>query len=103
MFKVLKRSSKASRTIWRQGDVFVIATGELPRLGRTVRRPILAEGEVTGHAHRIEDPTSAHVFSIGQNLYLEVVAPSATVVHEEHRPLSLPRGEYEIRIQREYS
>ena len=103
MFKILKNPSKSPRTIWRQGDVFVITTAALPKIGRTERRPVLAEGEVTGHAHRLQDPTSAHVFSIGKNLYLEVLSDSATVVHEEHGPITVPRGEYEIRIQREYS
>lgn len=67
------------------------------------RRPVLAEGEVTGHAHRLKDPTSGRVFSVGSDLYLEVLADTATIVHEEHGPVTLPRGGYAVRIQREYS
>ena len=58
---------------------------------------------MTGHAHRLADPASGQVFSIGQNLFLEVLSSSATIVHEEHGPVTLPKGGYEIRIQREYS
>ena len=78
------------------GDLLVQALDDL-------RRPVLAEGEVTGHAHRIADPASGRVFSVGPELYLEVLGESATIVHEEHGPITLPRGGYTVRIQREYS
>jgi hypothetical protein len=103
MRNFLKGRSGKGPTIWRQGDVFLIAIAEFPSGNRVQRRPVLAEGEVTGHAHRLEDPASGHVFSVGENLYLDVLAPTATIVHEEHGPVTLPRGSYEIRIQREYS
>jgi len=101
MFK--KKSGTPRPQIWRQGDVFLILTEEVPTGGREPRRPVLAEGEVTGHAHRLEDPASGHVFSVGTNLYLEVVADNATIIHEEHGPVTVPRGNYAVRIQREYS
>src|SRR5882672_789285 len=100
MLKFLKTSAKSSPGLWRQGDVFLIATSDLPATGRVERRPILAEGEVTGHAHRLQDPASGRVFSVGANLYLEVLTDSATIVHEEHGPVTLRRGGYAIRIQR---
>lgn len=104
MFKFLRKDSTPSSrpALWRQGDVFVIAVPSLPTGAREDRRPVLAEGEITGHAHRIQDPTSARVFSHGSNLFLEVLAETATVIHEEHGPITVPRGGYEIRIQREY-
>ena len=101
MFK--QASGKRTATLWRQGDVFLIATSGLPLAGRVERRPVLAEGELTGHAHRLEDPASGRVFSVGSDLYLEVLADTATIVHEEHGAVTLPRGGYAIRIQREYS
>ena len=101
MFK--KTSPKPASKLWRQGDVFLIPTANLPTAGRVERRPVLAEGEITGHAHRLKDPASAQVFSVGQTLYLEVLADTATIVHEEHAPVTLPRGGYAVRIQREYS
>jgi hypothetical protein len=103
MLGFLKSPPKGRPAIWRQGDVFIIATPQLPANGCQERRPVLAEGEVTGHAHRIADPASGRVFSVGQELYLEVLGESATIVHEEHGPITLPRGGYTVRIQREYS
>lgn len=98
----MRQTKEKHPKLWRQGDVFIIASPKLPDK-RTERRPVLAEGEITGHAHRLEDPSSAVVFESAGKMYLEVLADSATVVHEEHGPISLPRGGYSIRIQREYS
>jgi hypothetical protein len=36
-------------------------------------------------------------------LYLRVVADRATIIHQEHRPITLPRGSYRVWAQREYS
>ena len=64
---------------------------------------VLAEGEVTGHTHRIEEPGAAELLECGGTLYLRVIADRATVVHQEHRPLALPHGEYRVWQQREYT
>jgi hypothetical protein len=103
MFGFLKKRPLQQGTLWRQGDVFIIARTGLPKQGRAERRPVLAEGEATGHAHRVKDPTTANLFSIGSDLFMEVSGDSATIVHDEHQPVTVPRGEYEIRIQREYT
>ncbi len=103
MWKLPRIFSKPATPLWRQGDVFIIALPNPPTGTRVDRRPVLAEGEATGHAHRLQDPGSAQVFSVGAGLYLQVLANSATVLHEEHKPVTLPRGNYEVRIQREYS
>jgi len=97
------KKNPSPSTLWRQGDVFLMSVPALPTSGRVGHRAVLAEGEITGHAHRLQDPASGHVFSVGNDLFLEVLAESATIVHEEHGPITLPRGGYAIRIQREYS
>lgn len=95
--------SKPAAPMWRQGDVFIIQTKALPKGEHQVVKPVLAEGEVTGHAHRVERAADARVLSTGSGRYLEVLANETTIVHEEHGPITLPKGIYEIRIQREYS
>lgn len=95
--------SRSSPVTWRQGDVFIIAVKSIPEGHRIARRPVLAEGEVTGHAHRLMRAESGSLFSVGGGTYLEVFEPGATVMHEEHGPIELPSGTYEVRIQREYS
>jgi hypothetical protein len=103
MFEKLfgKARKPDSKGVWRQGDVFIIPTQRVPDQAQPAR-PVLAEGEVTGHAHRLCDPSRAQMFRLGEIGYLEVNADDATIVHEEHGPVTVPRGAYEIRIQREY-
>jgi hypothetical protein len=65
---------------------------------------VLAYGEVTGHAHRVETPDHAELWRVGGDinmLYLRVLAPTR-IVHEEHRPIPLEPGVYRVWQQREY-
>ncbi len=106
MFEKLKRAlsikpAKRPPAVWRQGDVFIIATADIPE-DAAPRRPVLAEGEITGHAHRLESKGNAAVLGSGGQLFLRVFGDHATVLHEEHAPVTVPRGNYIVRIQREY-
>lgn len=99
--KLFSRAKQPPQT-WRQGDVFIIATDKLPG-GVKPHPPVLAEGEVTGHAHRLQPGAQAQVLGDGAGgLFLAVEGAEATVVHEEHGPVTLPKGSYIVRIQREY-
>ena len=96
----------------RQGDICIIPIARKSKRGlRKVERDngriILAYGEVTGHAHAILDPdvdlyeeTSETADAV--DLFLRVGRGGAVLVHEEHGPISLPKGDYAIRHQREY-
>jgi hypothetical protein len=64
---------------------------------------VLAYGELTGHSHRVHDPQSAEVWEQGGVLFLKVIADTATIIHEEHQPITLPRGLYCVWMQREYT
>jgi hypothetical protein len=84
----------------RQGDVLLIPTSEtvkdtkLPHL-------TLAEGEVTGHRHRISQG-EAELYAHAGTLYLKVPSSTALLTHEEHQPIIIPKGDWMVRIQREY-
>lgn len=94
---------RLTATVWRQGDVFVVAVDGLPRGRRESHSLVLAQGEITGHAHRIAENDAASASLIDKRLFLEVTKDTATLTHDEHAPIALPRGTYEIRIQREYA
>jgi hypothetical protein len=95
-------STRVKPQTWRQGDVFIIATGTLPD-GLRPRPPVLAEGEVTGHAHRLQAGARAQVLADSAGgLFLDVEGADATIMHEEHGPVTVPQGGYIVRIQREY-
>ncbi len=89
--------------MWRQGDVFIAAVPSIPA-GATPRpHCVLAEGEITGHSHRVEGQRVAELYEHSGTLYLKVTAASARVIHQEHGPVTLPRGCYRVWPQREYS
>jgi hypothetical protein len=89
--------------MWRHGDVFIQACGELPAEAIKLPHLTLAKGELTGHAHRIEESGAAQLFRHDDTLYLRVIGERATVTHQEHAAITLDRGVYRVWIQREYS
>jgi hypothetical protein len=89
--------------MWRQGDVFIAPVRTIPRGARLRPGGVLVEGELTGHSHRVADLRTAEVLQDGDQLFLRVLADAATIVHQEHGPISLSRGTYRVWGQREYS
>jgi hypothetical protein len=88
-------------SIIRQGDVLLIPSKVSP-IGTKLLHLTLAEGEVTGHRHQISRG-EAELFKENGTLYLKVLSPKAILTHEEHADVTIPQGNWEIRIQREYS
>jgi hypothetical protein len=90
--------------IYRQGDVLIRRIQGLPTQKAQPRLTgILANGEVTGHCHKVEDLTRAEVLEISDGLYMRVGEEGVRVIHEEHAAITLPPGNYEVEIQREYT
>lgn len=96
------------------GDVLIKPIDSLPngvkviekRLakGSHITRPdwILAEGEHTGHAHRVVcDDKAAEMYERDGVLYLKV-NEAVEVSHEEHHTKPIRPGLYEIGYQREF-
>lgn len=84
----------------RQGDLLIIRVDRLPEDAVPVRSLVLAEGEATGHAHRLN---GGQVFTTKSGgLYFEA-GSELTLGHEEHAALSFVPGIYEVRRQREYA
>lgn len=87
---------------FRQGDVLLQSfPGMLPPERTKLPHLVLAEGEVTGHKHQITDG-QAELYKNGGTLFLRVQSETATLTHEEHKPIQIPSGTWMIRIQREY-
>ena len=95
--------NKRLKALYRHGDVLVEQVDHIPT--EAVKRPhlVLAEGEMTGHSHRIGEAGSAELHQHGTLMFLRVTAPFAMLVHQEHGPIKLPRGDYRVWRQREYS
>ena len=83
----------------RQGDV--ILQSAKVTFGKKLSHLTLAEGEVTGHSHRITSG-NAELYKKDDTLYLRVLSEKATLTHEEHKSVKIPQGNWIVRIQREY-
>lgn len=110
-------------SLYRQGDVLLIPTqipeGDYPEVPSVDGFHILALGEATGHRHKVPSsqselfapldrtPTpriqnSRQVVENADGLLLRI-KEACQLTHEEHNPVELPAGDYQVRIQREYT
>ena len=93
-------------TFYQQGDVILEQVSEVPTGAKPVepkaRGYVLAEGEVTGHAHCVE-PIAGMVFEEKDGMfYLKSGESDFTVTHEEHGHITVPKGTWRVRIVKEY-
>ena len=92
---------------WQQGDCIFLAI-DLPK-GLEENKEfdgIVQWGETTGHKHALRPEGKYNgyfkLFVDGKvnKRYLRILKDTP-LVHEEHNPITLPKGDYEIRIVRE--
>ncbi len=85
---------------YRHGDLLLERVEALPPDAQPLPSHVLAEGENTGHAHRMD--SSARVYCDGAgNRYVRARATTA-LTHEEHARIDLPPGLYRVLRQREF-
>jgi hypothetical protein len=89
--------------LYRHGDLLVEDAAEIPADARRLHHLVLAEGELTGHSHRIAERDAAVLFQTHEGLFLSVTTAAATLIHQEHGPITLAQGCYRVWRQREYS
>jgi len=91
--------------LFRQGDVLLQQVKSLPKGAKDETpqgRIVLAFGEVTGHAHAIENEhKSCRYWSAEGERFLQVLTTSE-LRHEEHSTVTLPPGIYKLPQQMEY-
>jgi hypothetical protein len=90
------------KKLYRHGDVMIEECSEIPKDANEVKGNILVRGEVTGHAHRLDNPGSFQILETPDFIYLDV-AEETQIVHEEHDPIILQTGKYKVWVQREYT
>lgn len=92
------------QSIYRQGDVLIRSIRKAPKGERVlIADGILAHGEVTGHAHRVADQQQAELYQCADGMYLSVSDGGVSIVHDEHSPIALPAGHFQVIRQMEYA
>ena len=101
------------RDLYAQGDLLIERVADVTPRGLMLPKAVdgvfvLAEGEVTGHRHVIRQSIAFFrddglARDIPGGLYIGhlSVDTTARVEHEEHGPVTLPKGTYRVRRQRE--
>lgn len=103
----MSKEAVMDRYVVRQGDVLVTRVEAIPegavQVARDRGRVVLAYGEVTGHSHAIGERGAELLTVAGEADRWLRLRSTATLRHEEHAAITLPPGEYRVRIQREFS
>ena len=89
--------------LFRHGDVLIQKVSKLPKEVKRLRHRTLAHGELTGHSHQIQEKDRVALWQSASELFLQIQGPHATVVHQEHAPIEIPKGIYRVWRQREYT
>jgi hypothetical protein len=97
-----------------QGDILIERVEDTTASGQVLQSVrqgsvVIAEGEATGHHHRLLGSVTMYrddaiARDIPPELYVghvTVNSPTARLVHEEHAPITLEKGTYRVRRQRQ--
>lgn len=89
-----------NQIMYRQGDVLFLSVKSLPGDHKERKSAVIVEGEVTGHAHRLME---GRILETVQGFLFLHVLLTTQVVHEEHHPITLEAGYFQVIRQREYA
>ena len=109
MFNFSKKSKSSIPVMYRHGDLLITRVNALPSGLVQINPKTIAEGEISGHKHRLVGNANVCVNweekhrSI--NDYHEVwfkAFNKIKVIHEEHKTLELPKGVYKVTKERQF-
>ena len=88
--------------IFRQGDViFRKVDKKFKDLESKGTEFVVALGEKTGHKHVLKSTGDIKVSGVFGNDLKLILASEGTITHDEHGPITLPSGTYEVSQERE--
>jgi hypothetical protein len=85
---------------YRHGDIYLERIDSIPANAKEQKHNILAEGETTGHSHRLH---SGIILENEKGNMFVRVPETGTLTHEEHSTITLPAGDYIVTRQREWN
>jgi len=116
MFNFSKKPKPYNRVMYRHGDLLIRRVSGLPNNVIGIPGKIIAEGEVSGHKHKLNGPVLilAPKEQVPNNSYLKPpinefsqvyfdAKDDIKLTHEEHKTLEIPSGIYKVTREREYN
>lgn len=97
---------------YRQGEVMILTEDEHGKKiafpdkwkakAKEIPEGVIAEGEVSGHKHEVQNGR-LYDHPDKKGVMILEAGEGCIVTHPEHKPISVPKGVYEIEIQREFT
>ena len=87
--------------IYRHGDVLLRQINVLPEGLKKTNATTVALGEVTGHSHRFNSGLVTVFEDIKKQKYV-AVEEETTLIHEEHKPIQVMKGLFQVVMEKEY-
>ncbi len=84
----------------RHGDLIIVKCDSIPKEAKKQKGTVLLDGEVTGHAHRLETKTVDVFEQDGVKFF--ALKEMTALVHEEHKTIELQPGIYKTSRMREF-
>ncbi|MHA1255173.1 MAG: hypothetical protein ACTSPS_06180, partial [Promethearchaeota archaeon] len=95
-----QQAIKQKKKIYRQGDILFKKIDTLPKSITEKLDNVVAEGEVTGHAHLLMNGALFEVIN-SEDLIIQA-GENTKLIHNEHLPIKLEQGNYRVIRQREF-
>ena len=103
MISLFKKKPK----IYRHGDLLIRQVKEISGYARPISTNIIAEGEVTGHNHKLYGSHQVYGTNPKNPRIIEPTYFQAkeeiSLKHQEHATLKIKKGNYVIMHEREYN
>jgi len=93
-------ATKKTHVTLQQGDVNIWQS-RVPEDAISRKSNVVAEGESTGHKHQIVG-TDFKMMEMGNRIFARILSGDCAIVHEEHKRIDLPVGDYEFGPTYEY-
>lgn len=92
--------------VLRHGDLLLRSDEDIviPKGSKSLKTDVLAEGEATGHTHRLRGNAQILEFKTEDGTVEKFVdaKQEAELVHEEHNTIQIPKGVYKVIQEREF-
>lgn len=83
-----------------QGDILISKIDSLPKCCKSLKTRDIERSQTTGHAHKLSGGDCS--IKSKDNKKFILVKRQTVLKHEEHKPIKIPKGIYEIRKVVEY-